>query len=170
MSRQFEEYPPEFDLDAKDLQRYGITKIWAAFHNAELRPALFSEWRSGYRSFPAWVSQQVYAQRRAKNTPSRRVGGSTRRPHWRDQYAVELAASPDLQEALSVGVNEVFRKSGLSGQETAIFRRLCDGTYPHEVKKELQLSEGNYQNLRKRALAKFKAAFVGVDPFTVQGD
>ena len=166
MSRQFEDYPPEFDLDAKDLQRYGITKVWAAFHSPHLRPALFSEWRGGTRSFPAWVGQQVYAQRRAKNAPSRRGGGSTRRPHWRDQYSAELTASPELREALADGVNGVFRKAGLSGQETAIFRRLCDGMEPGEITKELQLTWGNYQNLRKRALAKFRAAFVVVGPFS----
>lgn len=157
---QFEDYPPEFDLSERDLQRYRILQIWAAFHSPELRPALYREWRSGYRSFPAWVSQKVYAQNRAKRTPSRRIGGSTRRPHWSKQYADELTASPALQEALAVGVNEVFRKAGLSGQETAIFTRLCDGLEPSEVVKELNLSWGNYWNLRSRALDKFKKAFV----------
>lgn len=163
MTRQFEDYPPEFDLSAQELQRYGITKIWAAFHNPNLRRAVFSEWRSANRSFPAWVDQKVYAQRRAKHSPSRAGGGSTHRAHWRKQYAAELAESPALAVALSddrQGLGEVFRLAGLSNQETAVMRRLFDGGEPAEIREELGLSKGNYWNIAQRAVFKIKTAFV----------
>ena len=172
MTGQFEDYPPEFDLSASDLQRYGITKIWAAFHNPAFRPAVFAEWRSAYRSFSAWVGQTVYAQRRAKHSPSRASAGSTRRPHWRAQYADELAASPALALALSVErpkrLGEVFSRAGLSGQETAVMRRLLEGMEPADIQKELQLSRQHFRIVRERALFKSKATLV-LPPGLIQG-
>jgi hypothetical protein len=172
VARQFEDYPPEFDFDARELQRYGITKIWAAFHNPDLRAALYREWRGGHRSFSAWVIQQVYAQKRAKNVPSRHARGSTKRPHWRARYADELAASPALLAALSGkagDLGQAFSRAGLSNQETTVMRRLLDGAEPTEVIKELQMSKGNFWNVRERALSKFKAAFVVPDGLVREG-
>lgn len=163
-----EDYPPEFNLSVQDLRRYRIIPIWAASEDPTARAKLFKEWRANARAFPAWVSQQIYAQRRAKygppmffeewDLPDRPV-----RPGPRQRYADELAKSPKLAAALGGGQGKVFQAAGLSNQEQAVMRMVLDGIEPGEIARQLGLTWGSYSKVRSRAVLKLKAAFVVVD-------
>ena len=167
IASSFEDYPPEFNLSVEDLRRYRIIPIWAAYHDPTARAKLFQEWRSATRAFPAWVSQQIYAQRRAKHGYPYYIEDwdLPERPKWRNPrelYADELAANPKLLEALKAGQGTAFQRAGLSNQEQAVMRLAFEGIDPGEIARQLGLSWGNFNNVRKRAVLKLKAAFVVV--------
>jgi DNA-binding CsgD family transcriptional regulator len=164
-----EDYPPEFNLSVQDLRRYRIIPIWAASEDPIAQAKLFKEWRANSRAFPAWVSQQIYAQRRAKYGPPMLLEewdlpDLPARPGPRQRYADDLAASPKLLTALGGGQGKVFQAAGLSNQEQAVMRMVFDGIEPGEIARQLGLSWGNYANVRKRAVLKLKTTFVVVPP------
>ena len=164
-----EDYPPEFNLSVQDLRRYRIIPIWAASEDPTAQVKLFKEWRANARAFPAWVSQQIYAQRHAKHGAPMHfeewdLPESPARPSPRQLYADELAKNPRLAAALKDGEGAVFQNAGLSNQEQAVMRLAFDGIDPGEIARQLGLSWGSYSKVRARAVLKLKTAFVVVPP------
>jgi len=160
----FDDYPPEFDLSLKDLQRYGVTEVWAAYHDPTLRPKVFRKWRAGSRSFPIWVAQEIYAQRHARRQSPWYLDWERpvpkERPPWQELYAPELIDHPELAFAISTSLGEVFRRAKLSASEAAVMKRLCSGMDLSAVATELGITYWNANRDRWRAVKKFRKVFL----------